>query len=53
MGEKSAMACTEAVETVIGEHYDEYVHYELTFQPVASFGANGRNVVARIPRQAS
>lgn len=31
MGEKSAMACTEAVETVIGEHYDEYVHYELTF----------------------
>lgn len=25
MGEKSAMACTEAVETVIGEHYDEYV----------------------------
>lgn len=31
MGEKSAMACTEAVETVIGEHYDEYVFYELTF----------------------
>lgn len=25
LGEKSAMACTEAVETVIGEHYDEYV----------------------------
>lgn len=23
LGEKSAMACTEAVETVIGEHYDE------------------------------
>ncbi|KAI3617352.1 hypothetical protein CBS9595_003261 [Malassezia furfur] len=23
MGEKSAMACTEAVETVIGEHYDD------------------------------
>lgn len=31
MGEKSAMACTEAVETVIGEHYDECVFYELTF----------------------
>lgn len=25
LGEKSAMACTEAVETAIGEHYDEYV----------------------------
>lgn len=25
LGKKSAMACTEAVETVIGEHYDEYV----------------------------
>ncbi|WFD31620.1 Putative ubiquinone biosynthesis monooxygenase [Malassezia sp. CBS 17886] len=25
MGPQSAMACTEAVETVIGEHYDEYV----------------------------
>jgi ubiquinone biosynthesis monooxygenase Coq7 len=23
MGKKSLMACTEAVETVIGEHYDE------------------------------
>lgn len=29
LGEKSAMACTEAVETAIGEHYDEYVR-ELT-----------------------
>jgi ubiquinone biosynthesis monooxygenase Coq7 len=25
MGEKAAMACTEAVETVIGEHYNESV----------------------------
>lgn len=25
LGKKAAMACTEAVETVIGEHYDEYV----------------------------
>lgn len=25
MGREAAMACTEAVETVIGEHYDEYV----------------------------
>lgn len=25
MGKEAAMACTEAVETVIGEHYDEYV----------------------------
>ena len=23
MGKEAAMACTEAVETVIGEHYDE------------------------------
>jgi len=26
MGKEAAMACTEAVETVIGEHYDEYVY---------------------------
>ena len=26
LGRESAMACTEAVETVIGEHYDEYVY---------------------------
>ncbi len=25
IGREAAMACTEAVETVIGEHYDEYV----------------------------
>jgi ubiquinone biosynthesis monooxygenase Coq7 len=25
MGKEAAMACTEAVETVIGEHYDEFV----------------------------
>jgi 3-demethoxyubiquinol 3-hydroxylase len=25
MGKEAAMACTEAVETAIGEHYDEYV----------------------------
>ena len=25
LGKEAAMACTEAVETVIGEHYDEYV----------------------------
>ena len=25
MSKEAAMACTEAVETVIGEHYDEYV----------------------------
>lgn len=25
MGREAAMACTEAVETVIGEHYDECV----------------------------
>ena len=24
MGKEAAMACTEAVETGIGEHYDEY-----------------------------
>lgn len=27
MGKEAAMACTEAVETVIGEHYDEYVQW--------------------------
>ena len=27
MGKEVAMACTEAVETVIGEHYDECVPY--------------------------
>jgi ubiquinone biosynthesis monooxygenase Coq7 len=25
MGKEAAMACTEAVETVIGEHYQEHV----------------------------
>jgi ubiquinone biosynthesis monooxygenase Coq7 len=25
MGKEAAMACTEAIETVIGEHYDECV----------------------------
>lgn len=27
MGKEAAMACTEAVETVIGEHYDECVFH--------------------------
>ena len=26
MGREAAMACTEAVEPVIGEHYEEQVH---------------------------
>lgn len=30
MGKEVAMTCTEAVETVIGEHYDEYVSLHLT-----------------------
>jgi demethoxyubiquinone hydroxylase (CLK1/Coq7/Cat5 family) len=30
MGKEAAMACTEAVETVIGEHYEEY---SLSFRP--------------------
>jgi demethoxyubiquinone hydroxylase (CLK1/Coq7/Cat5 family) len=25
MGKEGAMSCTEAVEIIIGEHYDEYV----------------------------
>jgi 3-demethoxyubiquinol 3-hydroxylase len=29
IGKEAAMACTEAVETVIGEHYQEYVSYEI------------------------
>lgn len=28
MGKEAAMACTEAVETVIGEHYQEYVSFQ-------------------------
>ena len=42
MGKEAAMACTEAVETVIGEHYDEYVfriqliNRHLTFFHLAS-----------------
>lgn len=32
MGKEAAMACTEAVETVIGEHYDEYVDTFCTLQ---------------------
>jgi ubiquinone biosynthesis monooxygenase Coq7 len=31
MGREAAMACTEAVETVIGEHYDESVHPPTVF----------------------
>lgn len=27
MGKEAAMACTEAVETTIGEHYDESVQF--------------------------
>lgn len=46
LGKKAAMACTEAVETVIGEHYDEYVrcpffptiHFPLGFLWFHSFG---------------
>lgn len=30
MGREAAMACTEAVETVIGEHYDESVNQLLS-----------------------
>ena len=30
MSKEAAMTCTEAVETVIGEHYDEYVFSRLT-----------------------
>lgn len=29
LGKEAAMACTEAVETVIGEHYDEWVSFSL------------------------
>lgn len=34
MGREAAMACTEAVETVIGEHYDEYVRPSLPRFPL-------------------
>jgi demethoxyubiquinone hydroxylase (CLK1/Coq7/Cat5 family) len=30
MGKEAAMACTEAVETVIGEHYQEYAYFSRT-----------------------
>lgn len=34
MGKEAAMACTEAVETVIGEHYDEYVFHPSQSQSI-------------------
>jgi ubiquinone biosynthesis monooxygenase Coq7 len=37
LGREAAMACTEAVETVIGEHYDEY---EPAAAPHAQFHAD-------------
>ena len=37
MGKEAAMACTEAVETVIGEHYDE------SGTSSVSFGSNGHH----------
>ena len=37
MGKEAAMACTEAVETVIGEHYDEYVMNFKYFRLVQSY----------------
>lgn len=41
MGKEAAMACTEAVETVIGEHYDEFVfipscHVRKSYAPANS-----------------
>ncbi|KAF8634352.1 hypothetical protein AX15_000964 [Amanita polypyramis BW_CC] len=33
LGKEAAMACTEAVETVIGEHYDEYVYGNMLTLP--------------------
>ena len=33
MGKEAAMACTEAVETVIGDHYDEFVSHFLGVIP--------------------
>lgn len=48
MGKRSAMACTEAVETVIGEHYDEYVHSANFVQSVATFGKNWQQISAGI-----
>ena len=36
MGKEAAMACTEAVETVIGEHYDEYA-FAVSFLPIIDF----------------
>jgi ubiquinone biosynthesis monooxygenase Coq7 len=37
LGKEAAMACTEAVETVIGEHYDEYVVSHLRTRPFTHF----------------
>ena len=33
MGKEAAMACTEAVEAVIGEHYQEYVSPSKQLRP--------------------
>lgn len=46
MGKEAAMACTEAVETVIGEHYQESVRCETLFahDPDRSFAVNSKHL---------
>ena len=50
MGREAAMACTEAVETVIGEHYDEYVRRWIRCAETAANSALWLPSTARIRR---
>jgi 3-demethoxyubiquinol 3-hydroxylase len=43
MGKEAAMACTEAVETVIGEHYDECVLIFFSFMREVLRSTNAAN----------
>ena len=56
MGKEAAMACTEAVETVIGEHYQECVsHSTMSFiiMTVRLQSAQSTRGLARSPEPAS
>ena len=51
MGKEAAMACTEAVETVIGEHYDECVpsSFALLFSSANSPSSSQLKALEKLP----
>jgi 3-demethoxyubiquinol 3-hydroxylase len=51
-GREAAMACTEAVETVIGEHYDEYVSLflSLSLSPLSHFARSQLKELEALPQ---